>query len=157
MGTEHRSIIAIDPGKRSGWAIFINAELVEAGAWSRDAMLSEGCPIVGVAPAVAVIEVPVIYSLGKGKGDPNDLITLALLVGDLRGYYRRAGLDTVLVKPRTWKGTMPKAVQNERVLGALTPGERAQLPRRSRALGFDHNMIDAVGLGLWWLATEGQR
>lgn len=153
----HRGIVSIDPGKRSGWAVFFDGELLFADAWAEADMLDGALPMVGIAPAVAVIECPVIYPLGKGKGDPNDLITLAVLVGDLRGFYRRAGLDVALVKPRTWKGTVPKRIHNERVLGALTPEERALLPRRPRARDFDHNMLDAVGLGLWQLAREGQR
>jgi hypothetical protein len=157
MGPRHRGIVAIDPGKRSGWAVFVDAALALAGAWPEADMLDDALPMVGIAPAVAVIELPVIYPLGLGKGDPNDLITLALLVGDLRGYYRRAGLDVALVKPRTWKGTVPKPIHNERVLGALTPDERALLPRYGRKRGFDHNMLDAVGLGLWQLAKERQR
>lgn len=157
MGSRHRGVTAVDPGKRSGWAIFVDAALVEAGVWSEVDMLEAGTPIVELGPAVAVIELPVIYPLGRGEGDPNDLIDLAVLVGDLRGFYRRAGLDVVLVKPRTWKGTTPKPIHNERVLRALTPAERALLPRRPRAKGFDHNMLDAIGLGLWQLKTEGQR
>lgn len=154
--SEHRGVIAVDPGKRSGWAIFVDGELVEAGTWPEADMLA-GTPIVGLAPAIAVIELPVVYPKGYGKGDPNDMIKLAVLVGDLRGFYRRAGLETALVAPRTWKGTVPKRIHHERVLGALTPDERATLPRRPRARDFDHNMLDAVGLGLWQLTKEAQR
>jgi hypothetical protein len=80
-----------------------------------------------------------------------------VLVGDVRGFYRRAGLETALVAPRTWKGNIPKAIHNERVLGALTAAERATLPKRPRAKDFDHNMIDAVGIALWQLRKDGQR
>lgn len=153
----HRGVVAIDPGARSGWAVFIDAALVDAGAWPEADMLDEGAPIVGLAPAVAVVELPVIYPVGKGNADPNDLIRLALLVGDLRGFYRRAGLDVELVKPRTWKGTTPKRIHNQRVVDALTPEERALLPRRPRARDFDHNMLDAIGLGLYQLAKEQQQ
>lgn len=153
----HRGLICVDPGARTGWAIFIDAVLVEADAWPKADMLVDGTPIVGIAPAVAVIERPVIYPIGKSDADPDDMITLALLAGDLRGFYRRAGLDVVLVKPRTWKGTTPKKIHNERVVDALTPAERALLPRRPRARDHDHNMLDAVGLGLWQLAKERQR
>jgi hypothetical protein len=154
---QYRSIIAIDPGKRTGWAIFQDAALVDAGTFNEIRMLTEDAPMVGIMPAIAVIELPVIYPLGKGKGDPNDLIALAVLVGDLRGFYRLAGFAIELVKPRTWKGTVPKHIHHSRVLAALMGRERALLPKRPNAKDFDHNMLDAVGLGLWFLSKEGIR
>lgn len=153
---KHESVIAIDPGKHTGWAAFYDGELGQAGVLTEQAILKK-TPLTGLLPGIAVIELPVIYPLGLGKGDPNDLIGLAVFVGDLRGFYRRRGFDTTLVTPRTWKGTVPKNIHNERVLAALTPTERARLPRRPRARDFDHNMLDAVGLGLWQLEKERQR
>jgi len=150
------SVIGIDPGKRTGVAVFSEGVLVEAFVWPEGRILSQDLPTDFLAPAVAVIEVPRIYPRG-GKGDPNQLIDLAVLVGDLRGFYRRAGLETVLVTPRTWKGAVPKAIHNERVLGALTASEKEVLPTRPRAGGYDHNMIDAVGLALWQLERKGNR
>jgi len=155
-------VIAIDPGRRSGFAVFDSSGvLVGAGVLSDAAILARPpCPVSGVA----VIEMPVVYP--TRNADPNDLIDLAILVGDLRGYYRRQGFEVRLVKPRTWKGAVPKAIHNERTLRALTPEERALLPLRPRPWGsprapltspaspaslHDHNMLDAVGLGLWQL------
>lgn len=149
------SVIAIDPGKRTGWALFDGGRLVEAGTCTEDEAL-EAPPGAAVPFGSCVIELPVVYPHG-GKGDPNQLIGLAVFVGDLRGFYRRAGVDVVLVKPRTWKGTVPKAIHNRRTLAALTPEERAILPKRPRARDFDHNMIDAVGLGLWQLKRKQER
>jgi hypothetical protein len=155
--TRHRGVVAIDPGKRTGWAVFVDGSLALAGVWPEVDMLNGALPMVGIAPAVAVIERPVIYPLGKSNSDPEDIVRLAIFAGDVRGYYRRAGLDTVLVKPRAWKGTVPKAIHGKRILGALAPEETALLPRRPRARSYDHNMLDAVGLGLWQLSKEGQR
>ncbi len=153
-------VIAIDPGERTGWALFDNGTLVEAGTMSKaEILLNPPCPSGRKNYLdVAVIELPVIYPLGLGKGDPNQLIDLAVFVGDLRGFYvRRLSLDVVLVRPRTWKGTVPKRIHNARVLEALTPDERALLPRRPRARDYDHNMLDAVGLGLWQLRKDRHR
>jgi len=153
-------VIAIDPGKRTGWAWFDGRRLIRAGTNTDAEILAS--PPHGEAPRnharacdVAIIEVPRIYPRG-GKGDQNDLIDLAVLVGDLRGFYRRHGFTVRLVPPRTWKGTAPKHIHGERVLAALTPAERALLPRRPRAGTFDHNMLDAVGLGLFQLKREQQ-
>lgn len=152
----YRSVIGIDPGNTTGWAIFFDGLLVGAGTLKKDAILPSTAddPVEitfgGIAPAAAVIELPRVYPHG-GKGDPNDLIDLAVLAGDLAGFYRRAGFHVELVPPRTWKGTVPKAVHNVRVIEALSAGEIETMPRRPRAKNFDHNMIDAVGLGLWFL------
>ena len=152
---QHRSVIAIDPGAHTGFAMFWEAELIEAGTVTDVAEL----PDVPVLPAMLIIELPVIYPVGIGNADPNDLITLAVLVGEVLGRYkaRAPGLDTVLVRPRAWKGNVPKPIHNRRVLAALSQKERALLPRRPRARNFDHNMLDAVGLGLYQLERENQR
>lgn len=157
MGSKHRSVIGIDPGNtRTGWAVFWEAELQSAGWLAGDLF---DLPDVPLLPAIVVVELPVIYPLGKGKGDPNDLIKVAELAGAIRGFYsvRAPGVDTAVVKPRTWKGTVPKAIHNKRVVGALSARETNLLPRRPRAGDFDHNMLDAIGIGLWQLAKEGQR
>ena len=39
----------------------------------------------------------------------------------------------------------------------LTDEERAILPRRPRAKDCDHNMLDAIGIGLWQLTRKGER
>ena len=100
-----------------------------------------------------------IYPFGKGKGDPNDLIEVALIAGMLTGamYMRTPEFDLKYVKPRTWKGTAPKHITNERTLAQLTPVELERLPRRPRAKDYDHNMLDAIGIGIWQLQRERQR
>ena len=145
----HRSVIGIDPGKRTGFAVFYRGQLWQAA--TIDAGDFEALPEAPWSPVVVVIEVPRIYPHG-GKGDPNQLIDLAVLAGEISGWYRaRYGARVVFVTPRNWKGTVPKVIHNRRVLMALTPSETAILPTRPRAGGYDHNMIDAVGLALWHL------
>ncbi len=143
-------VIGIDPGKRSGWALFDRGNaLVAAGTMPEREILDSppGAERYDVPFGLVVIELPVIYPTRKTP--PADLIDLAVLVGDLRGFYYRAGVEVRLVTPRNWKGTVPKPIHNKRTLAALTPEERALLPKRPRARDYDHNMLDAVGLGLW--------
>jgi len=154
MGSDVRSVIAIDPGLWSGWALFHRGKLHVAGVLSEDE-ITRAPPMPEWSPAIALIEVPVIYPIGKSKGDPNDLIKLAITVGDLRGFYRRHGLRVGFVKPRRWKGTVPKEIHGERVVGKLEADERAILPTLPKTKR--HNMIDAIGLGLWWLEKEERR
>ncbi len=151
-----RVVVAIDPGDTTGWAIFWDGALFEAGCTTK---LPRDLPDVPLLPASLVVEIPVIYPMGRGKGDSNDLIKLAELAGMIRGWYlsRAPGLVTATVAPRTWKGTVPKKIHNARVLDKLTSKERAILPMRPRAKDYDHNMVDALGIGLWQLQTMGTR
>lgn len=141
------SVVAIDPGRVSGWAQFSHGRLTAAGTLAF-AKLIEHPP---GHPIAVVIELPQVYHRA-GKGDPNGLIKLAVQVGRLQEYYERSfGSAVTLVIPRRWKGTVKKEVHGRRIARALDDSERALLPKRPRAKDFDHNMLDAVGLGLWLL------
>lgn len=146
-------LVAIDPGETTGWSFYQDGALVEAGV------------AVGSPPALpaavylelnqnrdcseAVIEKPQTYPMSPV--DANDLITLGILVGEWKEYLHRHGADVELALPRTWKGTVPKDIHHRRVLARLTAEEKTRLPKRPRAKNYDHNMLDAVGLGLWKL------
>lgn len=149
MGYGDASLIAIDPGNKTGIAIFRNQKLlgadVEEGDLARGILHGHnfgGC--------LVVIEFPRWYP-HTHKVDWNDLIDLAGVAGRLRGYYERQNAKVEYVRPRTWKGTVRKDVHNKRVLAALTDEERALLPKRPRTKDYDHNLVDAVGIGLWKL------
>lgn len=141
-------VLALDPGNTTGWALVLRGVLVHAGHASYEALFET--PPATSAPVLVVIEVPRVYPFGRGKGDNNDLIDLAVRVGELRGWYRRKSWvqRVELIPPRTWKGTVPKEIHNKQVLAKLSPEELAVLPTKRRG-GFDHNMVDAVGLALW--------
>lgn len=140
------AVIGIDPGRRTGWALFREGVLTEAGVFKAQD-LSSFQPAVG--SGVALIEKPVIYPARNVPS--NDLIDLAVVVGELSALCRFAGYKVKLVAPRTWKGSVPKSIHNKRVLSVLTVEEVEKLPRRPRAGDYDHNMLDAVGLALWHL------
>ena len=147
-------VTAIDPGATSGFAQFTEGKLFAADTFS-----GEEFPEVwhrGYAQTL-VLEVPRIYP-GNSKGDPNDIVKLAMRVGEIRGHYvRTASVHIVEVFPRTWKGNVPKETHHARVLAALSSQERSVLAPHARRVtktnphGLDHNMLDAVGLGLWFL------
>lgn len=151
MSTYER-VIAIDPGRTSGWARYVGHRLQDAGTFAEQAY-----PLSWAAPSWLVIEVPRIYPGGRGKGDPNGLIQLALTVGEIRGHYRARGCRIVETFPSMWKGQTPKEIHHARVLAKLDAQElRALDPHRRRATktnphGYDHNLLDAVALGLWFL------
>ena len=140
----------------TGWASFWEGELWAAGRFKKEAPEP---PDVQMLPAIVVVEKPVHYPNRRNDVDPNTLITLGIFAGELAGMMRmRApGIDVAYVRPSTWKGTLPKHVTNERTLAQLTPAELEKLPRRPRAKNYDHNMLDAVGIGIWQLQRERQR
>jgi len=149
-------IVAIDPGVHAcGVAVFRDAVLERAEYID---ILHQGGP-VALARAVAawtggataigrvVVEKPQVYVRRLSKGDPNDLIDLAVVVGALLATVQGVG-ETVL--PQRWKGSVPKDIMNARILGRLSDAEKQRIvyPKR-KTLG--HNVVDSVGIGLWAL------
>src|SRR5690242_18015946 len=76
-------------------------------------------------------ECPQVYVAGKSKGDPNDLIELAGVVGRVAGGLGATSERSYL--PREWKGTLDGDVMVDRIKARVDerPVERArvQLPR----------------------------
>jgi hypothetical protein len=103
-----------------------------------------------IVPDEGWIEQPKVYPHSR-KVNPDDLLKLMGLVGEWKNYLESMGCRVEYVEPRQWKGTVPKHIHNRRTLSLLTDGEVAILPKRPRAKDYDHNMLDAVGLGLWKL------
>lgn len=134
------ALIAIDPGKTTGWALFMGGKLCVAAPSVQSASIA--------GPFEVIIELPRIYP-GGGKGDPNDIVDLAVLVGKFAERYKSGTVH--LVTPRQWKGNVPKKIHQPRILKKLSPEELAVMPKRPRAKDYDHNMVDAVGLGLFHL------
>ncbi|TQF13721.1 hypothetical protein FJV41_22360 [Myxococcus llanfairpwllgwyngyllgogerychwyrndrobwllllantysiliogogogochensis] len=167
-----RLLLAIDPGLREcGIALFDldSGELLAAGmptnperkarglsAWAR---MAEGVAAFvssfleplraagGTLSITVASECPQVYTAGKSKGDPNDLIELAGVVGRVAGALGATSERSYL--PREWKGTLDGDVMVERIKARLgeRPHEhlRVQLPRASEK---HHNVWDAIGIGL---------
>lgn len=95
-----------------------------------------------------------IYPGGRQEVPPNDLITLAVRAGEVGGAFRALGAVVDYVLPRTWKnGPIPKDVMHKRILRRLDDAERALIDVAGRGMAPSkrHNMLDAVGIGLWGL------
>lgn len=136
-------ILGIDPGLKTGWALlddraesFIQVAALGDPRHSQWAHLADR----------VVIEYPVVYP--HSKTNPNDLIKLAIQVGEYQQFF--GSHRVTLVKPATWKGQVPKSVTEKRVRAKFpNAGEFLdQLPVRTR-----HNVSDAIGLA-WWLACR---
>lgn len=150
--------LAVDPGISSGWALFtISGELIRC---------CQGNPPLSwfgsVCPAKTLIERPQIYARSKSKGDPNDLITLALLAGRYQERFDRWGSSVEFVLPHEWKGTLDKAICHERMWCSLNPQEQAAVHRGGLAVSPKkrEDMLDACAMGKWkWgnLRFTGQK
>lgn len=92
------------------------------------------------------VEIPQVYTQNKLRGDPNDLISLALVVGALGGLVL-SGIPIRTYQPREWKGQVPKRVMIERIKEKLSEDERkrVQLPTGK---SYHHNVWDSIGIGL---------
>jgi len=109
-------------------------------------------------PETVVIEKPQIYQQAYLKGDPNDLVPLAILGGVL--WERLQPKNIIFPLPKEWKsGNIDKAVQSNRTRQTLSDIEieilkddLEKVPER-----FQHNMYDAIGIGLWATKKRGDR
>lgn len=105
-----------------------------------------------------VCEYPRTYGGRAGKGDANDLISVALVAGAILG---RLGCPSQLVLPREWKGGIPKPQTKaeylrdgypveERVKLKLTTTELIRV-ELTRDWWKNMDIWDALGIGLWAL------
>jgi hypothetical protein len=142
----------VDPGLCSGVAVFDAGMLTYA--------IDAGVP-GGFWPAVEtlVVEIPEVYP-GTHEEDPNDLIKVAVCAGRwievMKESAARSGVSLTVADPhpRQWKGQVPKRIHNARVLEKLKPAELALVPKLAKTRL--HNVIDAIGLGLWKLGRIGR-
>lgn len=138
-------LIAVDSGARSGYAYF-------SGGVLRGARLVSIEDDFGTSDADAVVEIP-----DRVKVDPKSIIKLALNAGR---WLEKLGMacsgEVRAVEASAWKASVNPDILAQRILEFLTPEEIAVIPKTRSALGFDHNVIDAVGLGLWTLGRMGR-
>lgn len=139
------TILAIDPGRDTGWALLReDRTLVDCGL---------GSPPTNFNGHRIVIEKPQIYRGRASKADPNDLITLAILVGQLTERYLTRGCHVEHIIPHDWKGSVDGDVLVRRIEASLTDADRQVLESKLLSVpkGKRHNVIDAIGLGRWSL------
>lgn len=138
-------MISIDPGNEAGVAVFddgvlVRAELVvEAVArkWKWE----------GPFGHFVVCEFPQVYSRSKVKSS-----SLAPLMRTANYMVRQMRPDYAqFVLPREWKGQRPKEVDNQLTLRLLSDQERRILDGVDVPAAKRHNVIDAIGIGLWAL------
>jgi hypothetical protein len=123
------------------------------------------CARRNTEPTELVFEWPKILTIGKSKGDPNDLIPMAGVGCALAGLLAGRLVDLFTPWPSDWIGNIPKQCHACK----QTPGKKSckvchgsawrtprgrlikeSLSAEELALVHDqHDEIDSVGLGLW--------
>jgi len=151
-------LIAIDPGVHAfAYAYFIDGVLSECNMISMQearSIKSLKIPFIEFLlkkDKQVIIEKPQIYSTKYSyrKGaDPNDLIDLAISIGQLTLFFETFDCIVKHILPRQWKGNAPKKVMNDHVLTLLPEREKRILVRCPVIKSKKHNVLDAIGIGL---------
>lgn len=145
-------IVSIDPGVHAvGWAQFA-PRLVACGLVRGDLVelrIALAAPLSGAA--VVVVEVPQVYP--RAKVDPNDLVDVAVVAGMVLGLAPQSS-DVVVVHPSTWKGQRPKDIDARLTRSLLDVDERRLVDDVDVPRSLRHNVVDAVGIGLWRLSRR---
>lgn len=145
-------LLTVDPGKHSfGWARFDGDTLMACGM----AVIDEVEGMFGdLSGEDAIVEKPQIYTHDKMRGDPNDLIDVAITAGAVGGVLSRKGAHVAYLRPHRWKGSRPKNVDNAYTLERMRPHEKFLLERCGVTKHKRHNVVDAIGIGLWKLGRR---
>jgi hypothetical protein len=158
-------VIAIDPGKHAlGWSAWGNHLLVACGlarAEGRDLgqlAATLACQLPTGADVAVVERMVHAYTRIKVKGQAAmtrvaaDLLDLQAIAGFVAGHSIAEGGKVEWFAAHQWKGDTPKEVTEKRIRKALGPEEMEvyhaalmQIPK-----GLRHNMVDGVGLGLFY-------
>lgn len=108
------------------------------------------------ASLTLAVEWPQVYTAGKSKGDPNDLIGLAGVCSAVAAVCRAPRVLSYLPGdwcklPKVYKhGDAFVSIRGERIMSRLSSAERALVPR-------SHDAVDAVGIGLHALGRLAPR
>lgn len=149
-------LLSIDPGFRYfGFAVLDDYELLHAGiskTKSEDWEKWTGQPPSFLeiaflldnydwAERKALIEFPKVH---RDTPNADSIVKLAAACGAYTSILQAAGFDVTWVEPRAWKGQVPKDVMFKRIVAKLKDFEYSRIDNPK-----DHNVIDAVGIGLW--------
>lgn len=154
--------VGVDPGVRGcGVAAVSLAGEVLAAAYVRRrpsydlAAYAEEVALSACASAgpIVLVELPQVYP--RGKGDPNDLIALSVVVGAVIASVGKmsplAEVSTVL--PREWTKGVPKEIRHARM--ALSPAEDSRVVWP--AVSLRHNVRDAIGIARFAASSAARR
>ncbi len=150
-------IVSIDPGtKCAGYAVFAESDteskpvMIRCGVfrgddWIDTANHTPEFSELDKENLKLIIEDPRIYPVTNVR--PNDLMKLANSVGAIVAKVNAK--FTKLVTPSRWKKSIPKTIHQKRILRCLSPEEKQILDNCLCPKSLQHNVVDAIGIGLW--------
>lgn len=168
-------VVSIDPGVRAcGVAVWLDGKILAAAhvksgvpKEARDATCWNGMAAAVLTYVGEVLETegiedgalhlvcefPQTYGGKSAKGDTNDLLSLAAVVGAiLTAFQMTDQTDVTLWRPHEWKGNLPKEVTRARVDDKLKPHEFARVTWPAPSLR--HNVYDAIAIGQKFYETR---
>lgn len=170
---------AVDPGKHGcGVAVFRGSELIGAryispglnplhkadhfcgGSKTNDNYQRAHCVafevlwfLNGYRPTSVIVEHMRKYP-GPDKIDINDLLDVQTVAAMVAA--SNSGVESVY--PPVWKGNVKKEVMTTRIRKALSSMEAELIEEyRTWPKSLDHNVYDAIGIGLWKLGRLNKR
>jgi hypothetical protein len=140
------NLLSIDPGADFGSGLFVGMGKLE---WAGFRELPDDCDVIDL---LVIEDQEIRPPRGKKRVRPQDIVTLAQCAGRLAGHVHAR--EEVWVHAMHWMGgNGPPFQLHARILGALSPAERAVLDHTLKgvAKSLQHNVIEGVGIGLWKL------
>lgn len=144
-----RRIIGVDPGvHRHAWAVGEvdgdDITVVSVGYEPKQRFVEALSEMLEYDTDIhLVVEKPTIYSRSGVRA--SDIVDLAIGAGEVSGVSMVYEGQVTLVEPRTWKGSVPKAVTQARVTERI--GEcKALVEAKKTYKSKVHNVFDAIGL-----------
>ena len=155
--------LSIDPGVTCcGWALWKGQQLFQCGlsrtkAKTIEERVRDLRSLIGFWPIPidkCVIEKPEIYQQRFWKGDPRDLVDLAMVVGGIITA-NSSHVNVKTVFPKQWKSQVPKKIMDVRILKILSETERRVVAApivfgepQTAPPSLLHKMMDSIGVGL---------
>lgn len=145
-------LICVDPAvRRLAYAIYHRGVLVACG-YCRSA---EDIPLDPARPYHWVLEKPRRYD--RFSVAHKDLDGLDVKLAGCRRLARGRGDSLEDVRPMEWKANVPKHIHHARLLRVLGKAEASMLGGTpGAAMNYDHDVYDAVGIGLTKLDRVGR-
>lgn len=156
--------ITFDPGKRSAaWAVFDGPVLVRCGMerWGDNVFPLSLEELFRASrtwePMRVLIEYQQIYAHGRARTrNAADILSVTLTAGRIaQAIGPHAGAPR-FVLPHEWKGSVRADVMLGRIVAILSSSERDILHATQVPRTLLHNVVDAIGLGLWSVGRLGR-
>ena len=162
------NLVAIDPGvKTVGWAFFMDNVLVDCNITrSKNGLMHEHAddynkkfpPRDDIVASHGIIEVPQIYQQRLWKGRQEDLVNVIYMAGSIAGViYQLSHVELRTVKPHEWKKNVKKDIHNKRIISRLNTEELDIFNACDAPKSLRHNVIDAIGVGLYALKRDKKK